>query len=191
MLRIRALPLAVALLSSTWLCHSSRAWADSFTFTVSGATGVLGSGTLTTAAPADGGAAQDILAIDGTFEGTAIQGLVPGNFAATAPGEVTFPDTFYFTYDNLLSPGQNDPLDDAGLAFTTTDGTFFNLATDPTRGLVYESFQGNLPFDQRTFQGVPVSLALAATGVTPEPSSIALLGTGLLVTAGVLRRRRM
>ena len=190
MLRLGALPFAITLLSSTWLCHPSQARADSFTFAINGATGVLGSGTLTTAASTTSGAAQDILAIDGSFEGVAIQGLVPGNFSPTAPGQVTFPDTFYFTYDNLLSPGQNDPLDEAGLAFTTSDGTFFNVATDPTRGLVYESFQGNLPFDQQTFDGVPVSITLAGTGVTPEPSSIALLGTGLLAAAGVLHRRR-
>jgi hypothetical protein len=41
-----------------------------------------------------------------------------------------------------------------------------------------------------TYTGAPMSVSIeSTTSVTPEPSSIALLGTGLLCFAGVLRRR--
>ena len=41
-----------------------------------------------------------------------------------------------------------------------------------------------------TFQGNLVATTGTGTSVTPEPSSIALLGTGLLSLAGIVRRRR-
>ena len=41
-----------------------------------------------------------------------------------------------------------------------------------------------------TFEGNLVATTGTGTSVTPEPSSIALLGTGLLSIAGVVRRRR-
>ena len=48
----------------------------------------------------------------------------------------------------------------------------------PSSTDLVDTFEGNLV--------VP-----PATGVTPEPSSIALLGTGLLAVAGFVRRRRV
>jgi hypothetical protein len=58
-------------------------------------------------------------------------------------------------------------------------GPLFSGAYDIGTDGVYQAYNGSL-----TISGAP-----AAVAVTPEPSSLALLGTGILGVAGVLRKR--
>lgn len=87
-----------------------------------------------------------------------------------------------------------------GLRFTDlTNSDIANVSLDPsstyqgirlsyTNNSVYLNFSGLAltPYETATYD---VAFTNAATSVTPEPSSIALLGTGMLGVAGVVRKR--
>lgn len=173
-------------------CLVPVAKADTFAFTINATepsqTGVYltSSGTLTTTPDATVAGALDITGITGTVNGVAITGTVPSTYTMQT---VTFPDTFDFTYDNLLFPSASVAFDSNGLAFTDANGVDYNVADAPL-GLSYESFNGNISFDQQTYFAPTVDVTLAdQIAVTPEPSSLLLLGTGLLGMTALLRRR--
>ena len=162
------LSLAVAGLFTT----AVSAKADSvFNFSVSGS-GTSLTGTLTGTANSNG--AYTITGISGT----GISGLL-----GTANP--------YFSNDNLLFPGTSRSLDVNGIAFmrtvagsTSVVNIFSNLAYNPPSNVQFfaDAFDASGNFTE-----TPVAFAVSA--VTPEPSTLLLLGTGVLTLGTQLRRR--
>jgi len=164
----RLLALPVALTLTTLAAH-----ADTFDWSLTGPAASLGgfpgtgSGTLT--ATQSAGDEWVINSITGTFDNSAITGLVKFEFS-----------------DNLLFPNSTF-LDTDGLGFETANGTEVNVwsayapgSTDITPGNNYSEIGSG--FGVGTFSLTPVA-------ATPEPSTLVLFGTGLLSAAGVARRR--
>lgn len=80
----------------------------------------------------------------------------------------------------------------------TDAGCFTEDGTSTSAGdgsAIYIGFQSPIPFSSITFNATNTDFAINSltlndsTAVTPEPSSLVLLATGLMGTAGVMRRR--
>ena len=165
--------LSVIALAASLLSFSAAAHADTFNFSfnvpgtsaVGFANGLSDSGVITAAANGNG-----------SFTATSLTG--PDLAALVAPGGFAF-------NDNQLFPDQVGELDFNGLAFTDITGDTVGIFFDNISNIYLanvELARGNAVLEQAAFSLSPVA-------ATPEPSSIALLGTGLLGIAGFCRRR--
>ena len=159
----RLLP-ALALVSA--LAIPMAAHADTFDFSAIGSSGSFsGSGTLT--ATANGSGAYLITDISGT----GVTGLIaPGGFHGN---------------DNLLFPSAMPTLDAQGFSFTDVNGPDRYDVNIFDSGTGYSAY---LQDEDNFTQTVPVSFSLSSAA-TPEPSSLVLLGTGILGVLEFGRRK--
>ncbi len=155
----------------------------------------------------------------GDFTGWSQSGLeevVSGAFSAYSGAQ---DGTFYSVWGNIGGDGQISQSfsDTAGAQYTFSfwfasvgdnpsdfsamwNGTTLLSLTNPNTGVNYTEFSFAVTgsgFDTITFNGRddPAWMALdnisvtQSTGTTPEPSSLLLLGSGLLAVGGVVRRK--
>jgi len=160
--------LVTILILCSGLAFIGRAQADNIQFAYEG-DGVTVNGTLS--GTNNGNGTWTITNITGTYNGIGITGLVP---LGADPN---------YIYNNLYYyPANASYVDDAGILFSVPGIGDVNLYFDPTLG--YLSSTGNA---SNGFVTTAVTVDFSAPA--PEPGTLALLGTAILGSWGMVRRR--
>jgi hypothetical protein len=190
---------SVALLAlAAALAISPAALADTYDFTISGS-GITSSGILTVAATSTPGT-YDITGITGTFADTngGYSGSITGLYPDPSYSEI-ITTSYLFSLDNLFYPAGSpnvcfwetcstgSQIDIAGIVFDVTGGYEVGIWGNGTGNPYGLNSDLDGVYQDNGNNGVNVSFD--ASAATPEPSSLLLLGTGLLGLAVVLFRK--
>jgi hypothetical protein len=164
---------------------SASALADplTFDFSFTGANGISGSGVFT--ATSDG---TNQYLIDSIVSGTTNTGSGAAKTISTLLAPGNFPGTGGGANDNLLLFTQSTDtysLDLNGMSYELANGAEVNLFSVGGHGddILLQRVGGN-----QVAESVDLTITEVASPV-PEPGTLALLGTGVLGLAGVVRRR--
>lgn len=208
--------LALPLLAGM-ICLPSSARADNYVFSVNG-NGFSGTGVLQLSNTGPFGAST-ITGITGTFTDSVshFSGTISGGAASTSlpvgPPATDSTDTFFpapaftnsgFSYDDLFWVDGNSPdvcvdappifqggdFDIYGLAFNVTDGSNVYTVDLWSNGPIAGGYQLNDGSIATNPDGTAYAVDFTASP-TPEPSSLVMLGSGVLGLAGVVRRKRI
>lgn len=149
---------------------STAALADTFNFSfgTAGVSAFNGSGTLTGS-----------LVAPGEYQITAVTGTTNTGNGTNRPISGIDAVGSFEGNDNILDMNAGASFfDNNGLSYSLTNGAMINLFLN--NGEILERAGG-----ATVTEAVPINV----TAVTPEPGTLLLMGTGMLGTLGVLRRR--
>jgi hypothetical protein len=174
---------SVALLAlATIFAITPTAFADTFSFTYTDGSTADATGTLTGTGGSNGVFDLTSGTIDVSYDGGAI---LTGELD-TNPADMAA----WGNADNLLYPSSNSPngllLDDQGLEFLLSNGVLVNMWGGDDNGNVNPATLANYSVTQQDWVDYPGTFDVSET---PEPSSLLLLGTGLVGLAGLARRK--
>ena len=178
MARLYRLLFAAALLGI-----GAAAYADTFSFQFTeGTSGVIGSGTITAVPDASIPGAFDATNISGTYGAVSISGPLPcASYSPSSPCS----GGLSFLYDDLIYPSGVPPAD---VTAVDDDGLAFMLGSEAVDIFATGTHTENLQYNGEPGDATAISATLTVAP-TPEPSSVALLGSGVLGIALSFRRR--